>query len=413
VRRRYPAQQICSLGPRGPSILIPVARDPVLGCPSASIYPGRKRNVAEGGRESLTESLAPGEPGCANIGWTGDGPLFLHNLWYFALASHRLKKGRTVVKRMLDVPLLIGRDRDGHAFALRNVCRHQGMPLSCGRFDGRHIECANHGWRYDTTGALVTIPSLAADSSVDLRRLTLRQYPCRESQGLLWVYLGETTDDLPPVPEIPGVGARSPEIVDTLVFRCDMDRAALGLIDPAHGPYVHRSWFWRSGRDPREKARRFVPTHLGFTMERHTPTRNTRAFRFLPGGTDIEISFQLPGVHMEHLRLGRHAISGMIAVTPITARQTEVSYCLYWTIPWLHVLRPLIKHFTHAFFEQDRRVTDRIAEIRVEKPPLALIGDPDVQALWYFQLKKEFLQARAEERAFRNPVVETTLRWKT
>jgi hypothetical protein len=45
--------------------------------------------------------------------------------------------------------------------------------------------------------------------------------------------------------------------------------------------------------------------------------------------------------------------------------------------------------------------------------PLMLIDDADIQAKWYYRLKKEWATSRAEGRAFANPVKERTLRWRS
>ena len=44
---------------------------------------------------------------------------------------------------------------------------------------------------------------------------------------------------------------------------------------------------------------------------------------------------------------------------------------------------------------------------------LLWIDDADKQAKWYQQLKREWAASRREERAFRNPVEDVTLRWKS
>lgn len=44
-------------------------------------------------------------------------------------------------------------------------------------------------------------------------------------------------------------------------------------------------------------------------------------------------------------------------------------------------------------------------------PALLWIDDADTQAKWYQQLKKEWLTARAEKRAFANPLKPTILKW--
>jgi hypothetical protein len=46
-------------------------------------------------------------------------------------------------------------------------------------------------------------------------------------------------------------------------------------------------------------------------------------------------------------------------------------------------------------------------------PTLALIDDADMQARWYYRLKREYRRARDERRPFQNPVKARTLRWRS
>src|SRR5690348_382067 len=85
---------------------------------------------------------------------------FLKDVWYFATPGGAVARGAFIAKTLLGEPLLIGRDADGAVFAFRDVCPHRGIPLSCGRFDGREIECCYHGWRFSTDGRCTAIPSL-------------------------------------------------------------------------------------------------------------------------------------------------------------------------------------------------------------------------------------------------------------
>ena len=94
----------------------------------------------------------------------------LREAWYYAVPSDKLRRGKTRAKIMLGEPLLLGRDRDGAAFALRDLCPHRAMPLSFGRFDGREIECRYHGWRFGTDGGCTAIPALVEGQNLNLDR---------------------------------------------------------------------------------------------------------------------------------------------------------------------------------------------------------------------------------------------------
>src|SRR5947199_1934515 len=86
----------------------------------------------------------------ANTPASDSGPLA--DMWYLALAGHKLRRGRTVGMQLLGRPVLIGRDKAGAVFALNDRCPHRGIPLSHGTFDGTEVECCYHGWRFDCSG---------------------------------------------------------------------------------------------------------------------------------------------------------------------------------------------------------------------------------------------------------------------
>lgn len=339
---------------------------------------------------------------------------FLRNLWYFAMPGRRLPPGKAMRKTMLGEPLLMGRGGDGKPFAMRNVCPHRGMLLSYGRFDGREVECCYHGWRFNTDGVCTAIPCLVSSQDVDVSKIRVQSYPCREVQGNVWVFFGDEDAELPDVPEIPDVPADAEyKFAETMEFQSDIDHAVVGLMDPAHGPYVHRSWWWRSEHSMHEKQKDFAPSHLGFCMVRHKPSSNSRAYKILGGVPQTEIRFQLPGVRFEHIQVGKRMLASVTAVTPITQERTEVSHVVYWTIPWLNVLKPVLRPFARTFLDQDRRVVGLQQEGLDYLPKLMMINDADVQARWYYRLKKEFAKSQEEGRDFVNPVKETTLRWRS
>ena len=107
----------------------------------------------------------------------------LRGLWYVALPGADLRPGRVVPKVLLGEPLVIGRRRDGRVFALRDACPHRGIPLHYGRFDGETIACCYHGWRFDTAGTCVEIPSLREGQEIDLARIRCEHYPLHRATG--------------------------------------------------------------------------------------------------------------------------------------------------------------------------------------------------------------------------------------
>ena len=82
-------------------------------------------------------------------------------------------------------------------------------------------------------------------------------------------------------------------------------------------------------------------------------------------------------------------------------------------MPWLSLVKPLLRPYVRAFLNQDRAVIALQRDGLKYNPPLLLINDAATQAKWYFRLKAESLRARAENRGFVNPVKDRVLRWRS
>ncbi len=337
----------------------------------------------------------------------------LRDVWYLATGSEMLAPGRLVAKTMLGEPILLGRDSHGQAFALRDICPHRGYPLSVGPFDGQEVTCPYHGWRFDTAGRCTAIPAVIEEQQPGPGKIKVRAYPVREQQGNIWVFFGEDESVAPPIPAIEGLPDHArPKLREVVILEGGIDDAVVGLMDPAHGPYIHRSWFWRTGRATKLKKKQFVPSPWGFTMARHPPSQS-RAYLLLGGSPTTEITFRLPCIRWEHITAGNHVMCHFTTLTPISTNRTEITHSIYWTQSWLTPLRPLLRPFVKTFLKQDcdAMTTQQIG--LAHAPPLLLLGDPDAQARWYHRLKLEFERAKAQRRAFENPIKARILTWRT
>jgi phenylpropionate dioxygenase-like ring-hydroxylating dioxygenase large terminal subunit len=344
----------------------------------------------------------------------------LRDAWYYAMPSAELARGCVVHRTLLGEPVLIGRDVDGRVFALRDTCPHRGTLLSRGAFDGREVECPYHGWRFATDGRCTAIPSQLPDQRPQPEDVRAVVYPAAEARGNLWVYVGTRTAALPPLPEVPslgdGDGDARPQLHVVLRFPCNIDLAVIGLMDPAHGAFVHRSALWRDRASIHEKHKQFSPMagRLGWRMDRHTASRNSRAYRlFLGGQPETEIAYTLPSVRVERAVAGRYGYVGLTACTPVTADITDVHHVMYWTVPGGALWRPLVRPMARRFLDQDRRAVLAMQEGLAFSPPTMLVRDADTQVRWYYRLKREWLAAAAEGRAPRNPLTPTVLAWRS
>lgn len=342
---------------------------------------------------------------------------FLRNVWYMALPSADLKKNHVVGKVLLEEPVAFYRDDVGKVHALRDICPHRGIPLSYGRVVNSQLECPYHGWKFNGQGVCTDIPSLLPDQGIEPNKIKVRSYPVEERQGCVWIFLGDKDFDLlqtPPLPvlqEIP-MDAK-PNLTYVVEFPCHIDHAVIGLMDPAHGPYVHKSWFWRSEKTMYEKKKKFAPVNFGFQMVRHQPSKNSKAYKILGGAPTTEITFRIPGVRVEHVQVGKRSLYSLTALTPVGPMRTQVVQMLFWNIPWLAFMKPFIRQFGKVFLNQDLMAVAKQQDGLKYDPSLMLIRDADTQAKWYFSLKNEWAKHLLEKRNFDNPVKETELRWRS
>lgn len=345
---------------------------------------------------------------------------FLYNLWYVAACGASVKPGKTLAVTMLGQQVLLGRDRNGMVFCLRDFCPHRGIPLRYGSFDGETIECCYHGWCFNTQGQCTKIPSLLPEDATDLSRIKTQSYPCHEVDGNIWVFVPppkvRAPQMLPEIPKAPIVFDHPYFHVDSVLFPCDIDHAVIGLMDPSHGPFVHASWWWRSRRSMHRKEKKFAPYGLGFKMVRHAPSSNSRAYKILGGSGErsTEITFQLPGLRTEHISIGKYQVVLLTALTPVDRQSCMLHQFMYTNIRLINLIRPLLVPFGKKFIRQDMEIVKKQQEgLQGDHPSLMLLGDADAQALWYYKLKRDFLESQASGEPFNNRVPEKTLRWQS
>jgi phenylpropionate dioxygenase-like ring-hydroxylating dioxygenase large terminal subunit len=278
---------------------------------------------------------------------------------------------------------------------------------------GDDVECCYHGWTFDRRGKCTSIPALVADDPVEIDKITVPTYAVRERQGLIWIWVGDADGSDTSLPEVPDVGDAAPQIVHELPFPVSIDHAVVGLIDPAHTPHVHESWWWRRPSERCDKEKHFVPTALGFDMTTHRASSNSKIYRLIGGAPEVRIAFALPGIRIEHIRAGRNYYCGMTACTPIDNNRTMTTHLMWWSMPWLTLLRPLAMPFVRSFLAQDQAVFKKQARGLQWNPNLRLTGQPDQQAKWYFRIRNEWERAASNGKPFENPLIEMTLRWRT
>lgn len=346
-----------------------------------------------------------------------EAELYLKNLWYVAFHGSELKKGKLLPKEIMDEKIVFGRSNDNEVFALRDNCPHRGVPLSCGWFDGERIQCCYHGWEFDKAGVCQKIPALAPESNIQVNKIKTGSYHCKEVNGIIWVYMAEKKPGAPKINALPNLILDDKlqfRHVERVVLPCNIDHSVIGLIDPAHVTFVHQSWFWRSKKSLRIKEKHFEPDGLGFTMARHAPSSNSKGYKVLKGGTSTEITFEIPGFRREHIKIGeRNEIISITTLTPVNDHETELNQFFYTTLGFAKMLWWPLRKLGRTFIGQDLGIFRKLEKGLQNNPKLLLVGEPDAQARWYYELKKQWVKAQEADVPFQNTLKEQSLHWIT
>ncbi|MBV9544822.1 MAG: aromatic ring-hydroxylating dioxygenase subunit alpha, partial [Chloroflexi bacterium] len=132
------------------------------------------------------------------------------------------------------------RDTNGRVGFLDENCPHRGASLAYARNEECGLRCIYHGWKVDTDGRVVDMPT-EPPSSTFRDRLRHPAYPVREAGDVIWVYLGPR--ELEPVfPAWEWTHAPPERRGASKIFQdCNYAQGVEGTIDSAHSDYLHSS----------------------------------------------------------------------------------------------------------------------------------------------------------------------------
>src|SRR5271170_2082392 len=112
----------------------------------------------------------------------------LRRYWVPVMLSSEISEpdGAPARIKILGEKLLAFRDTKGRPGLIDEFCAHRGASLFLGRNEECGIRCSYHGWKYDTTGQCIDLPSVP-----DLApKMKIKAYPCIERGDIVWAYMG-------------------------------------------------------------------------------------------------------------------------------------------------------------------------------------------------------------------------------
>jgi phthalate 4,5-dioxygenase len=178
----------------------------------------------------------------AELTQTGPGtPMgeLMREYWIPALKSSELGRDGAPVRFMLMGEKLIAfRDTAGNVGVMDHRCPHRGASLFLGRNEEGGIRCIYHGWKFDTSGQCIDMPSVPPEQDFK-HKVCTKADRAQERAGLVWVYMGKRAE-APPLPALQILDAPDAEINVGMIQRdCNYLQAIEGEIDTAHFGYLH------------------------------------------------------------------------------------------------------------------------------------------------------------------------------
>jgi phthalate 4,5-dioxygenase oxygenase subunit len=142
--------------------------------------------------------------------------------------------------RLLSEDLIAFRTTSGDIGLVQNACPHRGASMFFGRNEEDGLRCVYHGWKFDTSGACVDMPSEPAESNFKNKVRTVA-YRAADQGGVIWAYLGPDQDDPPGLPEFEWCSLPEEQVHHQYkgIYDCNWMQALEGDIDTSHLYLLH------------------------------------------------------------------------------------------------------------------------------------------------------------------------------
>jgi phenylpropionate dioxygenase-like ring-hydroxylating dioxygenase large terminal subunit len=159
----------------------------------------------------------------------------LINDWHPVARSDGLAEGQVAPVRLLGQDLVIWRT-GGRVAAWQDLCVHRGARLSMGRVKSGCLVCPYHGWEYGIDGQCQRFPSQPDQKPT--ARASANVHLCKERYGLVWVCIGEPSQDIAVFPEWDDPSYRK-IVSGPYPVNASGPRIMENALDLAHVPFVH------------------------------------------------------------------------------------------------------------------------------------------------------------------------------
>jgi phenylpropionate dioxygenase-like ring-hydroxylating dioxygenase large terminal subunit len=164
----------------------------------------------------------------------------IKNQWYAVLEAKELKKDKLIGVTRLSEKLVFWRTESNEIACIFDKCCHRGASLSAGKIVNNHVECPFHGFQYDSSGKVKTIPANGKNANVP-ERYKVNAYLVKEAYEFIWLWYGDERNDIPEIPFFEELKEGFSYGGFSETWGVHYTRAIENQLDVVHLPFVHQS----------------------------------------------------------------------------------------------------------------------------------------------------------------------------
>lgn len=111
---------------------------------------------------------------------------FIMDDWYVAAFGQEVKD-QLLARTLLGQRVVLYRAANRQVVALEDRCPHRSMPLSAGTLERDTIVCGYHGFRFNTEGNCIEVPSQTTCPA----NIGIKSYRTHERGPVVWIWMGD------------------------------------------------------------------------------------------------------------------------------------------------------------------------------------------------------------------------------
>lgn len=287
------------------------------------------------------------------------------DFWYVVALSKQLRKNRVLSRTILGEWLAIFRDEAGNPIILRDRCMHRNSRLSRGKVNIGKLQCPYHGWVYDRSGKVVSVPA-EGDNFSQLNCRSATSYQTREEDGYIYVKLSDSHEFNPfRMPYYGQPGWETVRVINR--FHNNITNCAENFIDIPHTVTVHPGIF-RTSR--KQKLTMTVERkNGGVFVEYFQETNNLGWYAKFLNSSGAEIkhtdSFHMPNITSVEYNLGK---SRRFLITSQSIPETDETTLVYTDVTynygiWNKIARPFVYWTAQYIIGQDVQILNLQQEV--------------------------------------------------